>query len=543
MPTKSALSAMGLLLWGTRVPRSAAYALAVGLTLVCVWIRWALQGVLADNAPMLVFSLGITAAALLGGPGPGILATLLSAAVANYLFVPPEFSFRGLERPSEQLRTALFLLQNGLVCFALGLVQRAFHAVNQLDSGRRQAEERARNGEEQLRILTDRLPAFLAQIDCDFRYRFVNEFYARHFGLKGSEILGKHVREVVGDEIAERITPLMQRALDGEEVVFVHDVPALTGGPRRVRETYRPRLDPATGKSNGFIVHAVDISELHATMRKLAKREYELEELVERLHAARSEAERANAAKDRFLAALSHELRTPLTPVLFIADGLRTDSTVPEEIREDMETVARNIRFEARLIDDLLDLTRIARGKVELHKLPIDLHSVVTYALETCLEQDGAGGPTMHLNLRATRTMVLADEARLSQVVWNLVKNARKFTPVGGDVFVESFDRDDDRVVVRVRDTGPGIEPEVLPRIFDAFEQGGREVTRRHGGLGLGLAISKTLVEMHGGMLTAHSDGPGEGAMFTIDLPLFIEATEAEEESGADLEAVEENGA
>jgi PAS domain S-box-containing protein len=535
------LNAMAILSWGTRLPRWAAYALAFALTLACTWIRWTMDGVLGDNAPMLVFSIGITAAALLAGLGPGLLATFLSVVAAVYFFVPPRFSFAGLQSGPEQLRVALFLTQNGLVCFAIGLVQRAFHAVSSLDAGRKEAEGRARQGEEQLRLLTDRLPAFLAEIDRELRYRFVNEFYAKYYGRRPDEILGRHISEVVGETVCERITPLLKRSLDGEELVFVHDVPALDGTPHRVRATYRPRLDATTGEVNGVIVHAVDISELHATMRKLAKREYELEDLVDRLKAARSEAERANAAKDQFLAALSHELRTPLTPVLFIADGLADDPAVSDEIREDMRTVARNIRFEARLIDDLLDLTRIVRGKIELHKQRVDLHAVITYALETCLEQDGAGGPVPRLNLCATRTLVVADEARLSQVVWNLVKNARKFTPQSGEVYVETYDREEGHVVVRVRDTGAGIDPEILPRIFQAFEQGGREITRRHGGLGLGLAISKAIIELHGGTLTAHSDGPGEGAMFTIELLALDETVvvEAPGNSSEEREAIE----
>ena len=541
MPTKPMLNAMAILSWGTRLPRWAAYLLAVGFTLVCIWLRWSLDGALGDNAPMLVFSIGVTATALLGGPGPGLLATFLSVLAADYFFVPPRFSFPDHHSGPEQLRVVSFIIQNGLVCLALGLVQRAFHAVSNLDADRQEAEKRARQGEEQLRLLTDRVPAFLAEIDRDLRYRFVNEFYAKFYGRRPDQILGRHISEVVSEAMCARITPLLKRAIDGEELVFVHDVPALDGTPHRVRANYRPRLDATTGEVNGVTVHAVDISELHATMRKLAKREYELEDMVERLNIARSEAERANAAKDQFLAALSHELRTPLTPVLFIADGLADDPSVPDEIREDMKTVARNIRFEARLIDDLLDLTRIVRGKIELHKQRVDLHAVITYALETCLEQDGADGPVPRLNLCATRTLVEADEARLSQVVWNLVKNARKFTPASGEVYVETYDREEGHVVVRVRDTGSGIDPEILPRIFQAFEQGGREITRRHGGLGLGLAISKAIIELHGGTLTAHSDGPGEGAMFTIELLALdiVAVEEATPDTSEDRAAVE----
>ena len=243
---------------------------------------------------------------------------------------------------------------------------------------------------------------------------------------------------------------------------------------------------------------------------------------------ARRIAETANRTKDEFLAALSHELRTPLTPVLLTARALESDPRLPAELRRDMERVRRNVELEARLIDDLLDLTRIARGKTELHLEVVDLHALLREVAETGAAGRPAEAPRLELDLAAAGSRVCGDAARLQQVFRNLLSNAVKFTPEGR-ILVSTWTTADGRVAVEVRDTGAGIDPLVLPRIFNAFEQGGADVTRRFGGLGLGLAISKNLVDLHGGSIEAASEGPGQGAAFTVILPA-VEASVADPE-------------
>jgi signal transduction histidine kinase len=236
------------------------------------------------------------------------------------------------------------------------------------------------------------------------------------------------------------------------------------------------------------------------------------------------EAEAASRAKDNFLATLSHELRTPLTPVLALVSAMRDDPRLPADLREDLNLINRNVTLEARLIDDLLDLTRIARGKLELRLETVDLTPLLEHALETSREGDLSGKNVVwQCDLAPGPVVARADPARLTQVFWNLLKNALKFTPEGGGITVTSRVLANDGASifrVTVADTGAGIAPEALPRIFDAFEQGGRAITRAFGGLGLGLAISKALVDLHGGAITAQSAGVGQGALFTVELPL-----------------------
>ena len=216
---------------------------------------------------------------------------------------------------------------------------------------------------------------------------------------------------------------------------------------------------------------------------------------------------------------LSHELRTPLMPVLATVDMLRRQSRLPPDVVASLETIHRNVQMEARIIDDLLDLTRIARGKVELRVQPIDAHAALRHALEVCQEQVEGKQIEVNLHLWARQHHVNADPTRLQQVFWNLIGNAVKFTPQGGRIKLRSINDGQRRLVVEVTDTGIGIDADMLPRLFNAFEQGERTVTRRFGGLGLGLAISKSLMEMQGGTLGASSAGSGKGATFTLALP------------------------
>jgi signal transduction histidine kinase len=237
------------------------------------------------------------------------------------------------------------------------------------------------------------------------------------------------------------------------------------------------------------------------------------------LSAAKEALEAAGRAKDAFLASLSHELRTPLTPVLMTVSALEADPLTPRGIREELGMIHRNIQMEAQLIDDLLDVSRITQGKLSLRFELMDAHVKIENAVEICRSDMNGKRLKLNLDLRAKQHCLRADPGRFQQVVWNLVKNAAKFTPEGGSITVTTSDVDGNRLRIQVVDDGIGIDPEMIPQLFNAFEQGGRETTQQFGGLGLGLAISKAIVDAHGGILTASSEGRGKGACFTIELP------------------------
>jgi PAS domain S-box-containing protein len=229
---------------------------------------------------------------------------------------------------------------------------------------------------------------------------------------------------------------------------------------------------------------------------------------------AQRTAEMANRAKDRFLAMLSHELRTPLTPILFSCSLLIEDPTLAEEIREDLQVILKNAELEARLIDDLLDLTRIGRGKLRLNFSTADVHEVLRAVAETC-DFEMANKPLrVAFDLGATNFEVRADVDRLQQVFWNLLRNAIKFTPPEGRIVIRSRNLRSDVLKVEIEDSGRGIAPGVASRIFEPFEQG-----ERSEGLGLGLTISKDIVELHGGRITVSSPGPGKGSTFVVEIP------------------------
>lgn len=242
---------------------------------------------------------------------------------------------------------------------------------------------------------------------------------------------------------------------------------------------------------------------------------------AQQLLAAKEEAERANSAKDRFIAVLSHELRTPLAPIASAVHVLQRSATVPERYRHLLPMIARNVKLEARLIEDLLDLTALSAGKLVLRQEGLDAHRLVREVTEMLAQQLQEQQLQLKLELDAGDAKVSADPARLQQVIWNLLRNAVKFTPPGGHVEIRTSNVGG-RFELRCIDTGIGIEPHMLARIFEPFEQAGDGVAKRFGGLGLGLAIARGLVQEHGGSLEAASAGAGLGATFTLRLPLAL---------------------
>jgi signal transduction histidine kinase len=260
--------------------------------------------------------------------------------------------------------------------------------------------------------------------------------------------------------------------------------------------------------------------ELHKKTEQL-KRQAEVETRLAWAETARAQAEAANTAKDRFIAILSHELRTPLTPILFSSLVLSQDPNVPASIRNELAMIARNVQLEARLIEDLLDLTRISRGKFSLSPEIVDADALLGAALDVCADELRDKQLIVRRETTGSQCSLFADAARIQQVFWNLIKNAIKFSKPGETIAVRSSNPRPGWWRAEFIDHGVGIESSALDKIFEAFEQ----VEQNHaGGLGLGLTISKAIVDLHSGTISAASEGIGRGAAFTIDLPIYDRA-------------------
>ncbi|HYP51901.1 MAG TPA: hybrid sensor histidine kinase/response regulator, partial [Pyrinomonadaceae bacterium] len=281
-------------------------------------------------------------------------------------------------------------------------------------------------------------------------------------------------------------------------------------------ETYRKNIEASKAQAEQAERHVEELS-LYLSEREQAERERD--RLLASEREARAEAEAANRIKDEFLATLSHELRTPLVAIIGWADLLRSGRLKDEAREQALETIERSALTQSQLINELLDVSRIITGKLLLNTEELDLSSVVGAAVEVMRPAANAKNITIRQRCEPGAAVVSGDPARLQQVVWNLLANAVKFTPKNGRVEVAA-ECSDSHVTLSVSDTGRGISPEFLPHVFDRFRQADSTTTRRHGGLGLGLAIVRHLVELHGGTVTAESPGEGLGTTFSVSLPL-----------------------
>lgn len=348
------------------------------------------------------------------------------------------------------------------------------------------------------RVYVERMQEGAVTVSQDGLILFCNQRFAAMTGAPLEQVIGSSILGYLAPEVWSHLGEVFA----SPEVVAKH----------------KGELQGASGAPLPVLLTASELPLVGHTVMCLVVTDLSAQEETARLLLAKEVAERSNVAKDHFFAILSHELRTPLTPVLMTITALQEESHLPPPLREHLHMMKRNIELETRLIDDLLDLNRMATGKLKLRTAPVDLNEAVTRVCDICRPAAVEQGVTLELKLSATAVPVTADAARLQQVLWNLMKNAIKFTPPGGRVELATSLHPSGWSEVRLTDSGIGIAPDALPRIFDAFEQGNDGITRQFGGLGLGLAISKALMLLHGGEITAHSDGLGHGASFTIRL-------------------------
>lgn len=263
----------------------------------------------------------------------------------------------------------------------------------------------------------------------------------------------------------------------------------------------------------------------NSILRQLEEGHSKLAEMRHALSAeatARRLAEQQAVVKDHLLAQLAHELRTPLTPAMLSAASLEKDPRLPAELKPAVEMIRRNTAMCAHLLDELMEAVSLTHGKGIIVKCAIDLHEVIERALEVCAQEAEAKKITLVRDLRAKRTLVHGNAVKLQQALWNLLKNAVKFTPAEGRVEARSFNRDG-KIVVEIADTGIGIDAAMLPRLVEPFQQGGTHISQHYGGLGLGLTICHLVAQAHGGKLIARSPGPNQGSVLSIELDLMTE--------------------
>jgi PAS domain S-box-containing protein len=383
---------------------------------------------------------------------------------------------------------------------------------------RKRAEEDALEAHQRLTFHVENSPVAVIEWDSDFRVSRWSAAAERIFGWKPEEVIGKHVSEwhFVFDEDVDAVAQATNRQRVGAELQGVQRNRNYTkAGSVLHCEWYNSVLHDDAG----LIVSVLSLV-LDVTARKVA--EEERSALLMRERDLRKHAEEADRLKDEFLATLSHELRTPLTSILGWASLVRNGEVEGPNVDRALETIERNARSQARLIDDLLDVSRIITGNLRLDLRPIDLAPIVDAAIDGLRPTAGAKQIHVHSHSDTKGCLVRGDPNRLRQIIWNLLLNAIKFTPRAGSVTVR-LNCVEPHAQLIVSDTGEGISPEFLPYAFDRFRQAEGSMSRRQGGLGLGLAVVRHLVELHGGNVRAESGGEGQGSTFTVDLPLAIE--------------------
>jgi PAS domain S-box-containing protein len=356
-----------------------------------------------------------------------------------------------------------------------------------------------------------------------------NKGAERLYGYPADQALGKPLTMLTLPRDLEEVLTNIDKIRRGEAVEPFETVRVQKDGQHLYLAVVLSPVKDAAGRIIGVSTVARDITE-----RKGA--EAERERLLDSAQAARAEAERANHLKDEFLATLSHELRTPLTSIVGWAEMLGNSRLDPVTSSRAVEVIRRNARMQVQMIDDLLDVSRIVTGKLRLSVQPVDLGTVIIAVVDGLRPAAEAKEIRFQLQLDSPAGQVSGDPDRLQQVAWNLISNAIKFTPKGGRVLVR-LERVESHVEVAVSDTGRGIAPDFLPHVFERFRQADATTTRVYGGLGLGLAIVRQLVELHGGTVRVESAGEGQGSTFTVSLPLAAVRGAAEDAEGVQPQA------
>jgi PAS domain S-box-containing protein len=467
------------------------YAVAVAAVAIAA-LATLLVPPIATAVSFALFLTAVVGSARWGGTRSGFAATAMSALVLAYLMVPERFSLT-ITR-SDALALTVF--------GAAGVIATLL--------ARRQAPDHAAAPADTPLVIAAGLDAVVV-VDRHGPIRTANPQAETLFGFRLAELQGRSLSRLVAERFADTVSAAVARC-DGEaewRAAGVDVAGRRRDGSEFPAEMRLRRIVSADGTFVGCTVRDI-------TARRHAE-ERQAERLAEVERTMRAEADTAGRLRDEFLATVSHELRTPLTSMLGWARLLRTRALEPAMTARALDSIERNAKLQAQLIDDLLDVSRIITGRLRLDVRPVDLAGVITAAVETVRAAGDAKGIVITATLAPEATRIAGDPDRLLQIVWNLLSNAIKFTPAGGRVDIDLSLAGDDRARISVRDTGKGISPQFLPFVFTRFRQA--ETLSGRSGLGLGLAIVRHLVELHGGTAAVASAGEGQGTTFTIEFP------------------------
>jgi PAS domain S-box-containing protein len=398
----------------------------------------------------------------------------------------------------------------------LGVLLWAYRRIRDESAAREKAAVEIREQKELLDVTLESIGDAVIVTDVEGQITFFNKVAQELTGWSSSEAQMQpcvKVFNIVNESSRESVESPVDKVLRLGTIVGLANHTVLIrkdSGEIPIDDSGAP-IKEADGTVRGVVLIFRDFSEHKAAEKRLIE--------------ANNALEAANLAKDHFLAALSHELRTPLTPVLATLTSWEASDELPGPFLADIQMLRRNVELEARLIDDLLDLNRIVKGKLSLNLELVDAHDLVQSVVTMLQSEINAKQLNVSIDLNAARHYVKGDSARLQQVFGNILNNATKFSTPGGNISIESLDDTQGRMILKFKDNGIGMTPEIIDRLFQPFEQGGSDISRRYGGLGLGMAISKALVEIHAGTISAGSGGPGHGAEFTVTLPSIHAST------------------
>ena len=477
------------------------YAVAVVVVALATGVRLLLTPWIGDQFPFATLFLAVLIAAWYGGFWPGLTSSVAGAAASALFLLPdgPVLTF------PNKVGLVLYLIVSVAIAALGGVMRAARLRADALANAALKREEALRESEQRYRDIVERAHEGIWQLDADGRTRFANRRMAEMLGCTPEELRGKRIEDFVDAEGREQVELLRERRRQGIAEHAQLRLQRRDGTDLWTLLSAAPTHD-ANGNYQGVLGMLSDITEWKNTERD-----------NERLYTALRDADRR---KDEFLALLGHELRNPLAPISNSLHVLKLRGADPAILERARAVMERQLEHLVRLVDDLLDVSRIMRGKVELRREPVEIAMAVARAVETAQPALDAEGHELVLSLCPEPLWIDGDIVRLAQVIANLLNNAAKYTERGGRITLVA-EAEEGAAVVRVRDSGIGIAPEMLSRIFDMFFQAERRTNQAHGGLGIGLSLVRGLIELHGGSVEARSDGVGTGSEFIVRLPLL----------------------